>query len=289
MFLETFKKLLDGVQLSTGEKDEINQEIRNIQNVESLVSSWVSPGSSIPFIPNLRTSNIFISSGEIRLGSGTPGQSFSGVRIGYPAFTYSGQDWNIAGINNDVLQVGIRASDGKFIAGGGGVVIDSAGITLSNLSGLIQFLAPSGGNGTRLYGDIDSYMVMQNDHIGGGIRLDQILTNGIGFNVFIKENPSTNNMGKIDISLPINGAVMAFGSAVIINAGTTTAGSNYIVLAPTFSTPPTPANTGYGVAPQIYVSGSKIVFQFEEGGTVRYKYLDLSGTGVTWVHQTTPP
>lgn len=38
-----------------------------------------------------------------------------------------------------------------------------------------------------------------------------------------------------------------------------------------------------------YVIGSKKVFAYDDGGTVRYKYLDMAGTGVTWVHTTTPP
>jgi hypothetical protein len=39
----------------------------------------------------------------------------------------------------------------------------------------------------------------------------------------------------------------------------------------------------------IYVKGDKLIFQFNNAGTVRYKYLDLTGTGVTWVHTTTAP
>jgi len=38
---------------------------------------------------------------------------------------------------------------------------------------------------------------------------------------------------------------------------------------------------------KMYYRGNKIVFVVDDGGTVRYKYLDLSGTGVTWVHTTT--
>jgi len=38
-----------------------------------------------------------------------------------------------------------------------------------------------------------------------------------------------------------------------------------------------------------YMSGSKFVIVYNDGGTVRYKYLDMSGTGVTWVHSTSAP
>lgn len=38
-----------------------------------------------------------------------------------------------------------------------------------------------------------------------------------------------------------------------------------------------------------YMKGSKLIFSYNDAGTVRFKYLDMSGTGVTWVHTTTPP
>src|SRR5690349_24923675 len=51
-----------------------------------------------------------IQAGEFRSGNGAePGFNFSGVRIGYPAFAYDNDTWHFAGVNNDVLQVGINA------------------------------------------------------------------------------------------------------------------------------------------------------------------------------------
>lgn len=52
------------------------------------------------------------------------------------------------------------------------------------------------------------------------------------------------------------------------------------------ATPDTPASSS---EVKMYLKGNKIVFQYNDAGTVRYKYLDLSGTGVTWVHTTTAP
>lgn len=51
----------------------------------------------------------------------------------------------------------------------------------------------------------------------------------------------------------------------------------------------TPSDPSSGAAVQVYLKDDKIIFQFNNAGTVRYKYLDLTGTGVTWVHTTTPP
>ena len=40
---------------------------------------------------------------------------------------------------------------------------------------------------------------------------------------------------------------------------------------------------------KIYVKNNKLIIVWNDGGTVRYKYLDLTGTGVTWTHVTSAP
>ena len=39
----------------------------------------------------------------------------------------------------------------------------------------------------------------------------------------------------------------------------------------------------------VYIKDSYFILRYNDGGTTRYKYLDLSGTGVTWVHSTSEP
>ena len=51
------------------------------------------------------------------------------------------------------------------------------------------------------------------------------------------------------------------------------------------NTPSTPAS-GECV---VYMKGSLYIIAYDDSGTVRYKYLDLSGTGTTWTHTTTAP
>jgi hypothetical protein len=69
--------------------------------------------------------------GEFRAGNSVePGLGFSGVRMGYPAFTYNSELWNLVGVNDDVLQFGLNAADGKAYFAGGTSVIDSDGIHL---------------------------------------------------------------------------------------------------------------------------------------------------------------
>ena len=54
------------------------------------------------------------------------------------------------------------------------------------------------------------------------------------------------------------------------------------------STEPTGA-LGSSAEGLVYFRNKKLIFKYNDGGTVRYKYLDLSGTGVTWVHTTSAP
>lgn len=56
-----------------------------------------------------------------------------------------------------------------------------------------------------------------------------------------------------------------------------------------FQSSQTPASPAASAEAKIYVKGNKLVVQFNDAGTVRYKWLDLTGTGVTWQHSTTAP
>ena len=51
-------------------------------------------------------------------------------------------------------------------------------------------------------------------------------------------------------------------------------------------TPSDPSSSSEG---RIYIKGGKLIVQYNDGGTTRYKSLDLTGTGVTWTHSTTAP
>jgi len=51
----------------------------------------------------------------------------------------------------------------------------------------------------------------------------------------------------------------------------------------------TPANPTADSQMRMYCRANKVIFQWLDGATARYKYLDLTGTGVTWVHTTTAP
>lgn len=50
-----------------------------------------------------------------------------------------------------------------------------------------------------------------------------------------------------------------------------------------------PGSPTSGSQMRVYMKADKFVIQYNDGGTVRYKYLDLTGTGVTWTHTTAAP
>ena len=84
-FADVIEKVARNEALSSQELQTLRNEAAAIEEIKNLVKSWVIPGSSTPFIQNLQATNIFVPSGEIRLGTPAPGQGFSGVRIGEPS------------------------------------------------------------------------------------------------------------------------------------------------------------------------------------------------------------
>src|SRR5574340_944183 len=69
--------------------------------------------------------------GEFRAGNQkNPGDNFSGMRMAYPPLYYSSDYWNLVGVENDVMQFGVNAADGKLYAGGGAIVLQSDGLHL---------------------------------------------------------------------------------------------------------------------------------------------------------------
>lgn len=51
----------------------------------------------------------------------------------------------------------------------------------------------------------------------------------------------------------------------------------------------TPSDPSASDQAKVYIKANKLVIAWNDAGTMRYKYLDLTGTGVTWTATTTPP
>lgn len=115
-----------------------------------------------------------MTAGEFRTGINEPNYGFSGVRMRYPSMTYDGQEWNLVGVNNDVLEFGLSASTGKAYAGAGTVVLDSNGITLE---------AGAGESGVYSIHFVDT------SHVEMGFLSPYLLTDNIGIQLILF-NPS---------------------------------------------------------------------------------------------------
>lgn len=78
-----------------------------------------------------------IRAGEFRVGKGTPGQGFQGMRMAYPPMSYDGTDWHLVGVDSDDMQFGVNALDGTLVAGAGGVKLYRGGLlaTLGSIAG----------------------------------------------------------------------------------------------------------------------------------------------------------
>lgn len=94
--------------------------------------------------------------------------------------------------------------------------------------------------------------------------------------------------------LTIVGAVNIAGASTIVGNTTQTGninltGADIITGFTKYKDTTTPALPTNGVEANVYYKSNKLIFQYNDGGTTRYKYLDLTGTGVTWVHTTIAP
>jgi hypothetical protein len=50
-----------------------------------------------------------------------------------------------------------------------------------------------------------------------------------------------------------------------------------------------PAIGGIGESAHIYCKGDKFIIAYNDAGTIRYKYLTLNSTGVSWQQTVTAP
>ena len=125
-------------------------------NYVATVSGWIIHGDGSAEFNNVtvRGKLGIIDEGDIRLGSGTVGVDFTGIRIYNDGATY-----RVAGINNDVLQAYLD-SDGSLKSGAGNVVLDAEhGLTVYDkycrfLSGEYEGYVWLGDGGAMgLYGD----------------------------------------------------------------------------------------------------------------------------------------
>ena len=281
---DIIRKVAEGQVLSSAEVSFLD----SISRAASLTNSWVTPGTSSPYIPDLIADRIRIPSGELSLGD-DDGSGFSGVRIAYPAFTYDGEEWNLGGFEAGVMQVGLRTSDGKFVFGGGDGWLDQYGLTFVNQEGFVQFLDTSGGGTMLISADAGNAMHFENANgsAGSGFAWSVDTTGHEVMQALLIQATSQQKLlfRMVGPSTGTDhGSTISLSDRFVMAGAGDDGGVTYMSMFPT-TTPDAPSSGEV----QIYFKSDKIVFRYSDGGTLRYKYLDLTGTGVTWVHTTTAP
>lgn len=134
----------------SGVENNLLDRIAELERVVTLLQSASLGDGQVRTLEELTDNMGLLQAGEFRSGNGVePDSGFSGVRIGYPAFSYGGVDYNIVGVNNDALMFALRASDGAALFAGGNARLDADAMTLTGLLYAIQHTAVNSGN-TRL-------------------------------------------------------------------------------------------------------------------------------------------
>lgn len=217
------------------------------------------------------------SNGGIYQGTGTVSSPTTGLKI-----WNDGGTGRIAGYNGGVAQW-YADTDGTLRAGGGRIVMDANGLYLragsggAFGSGRHIIWETSGGTDLLKMGLLDDLSAGEIDSVGGPFTIKGVSTIKLEPDEHIHLNPATYT--KVTGDIRADGGLV-LGSQVVDPA------ANTIALIETSSTPGAPSA---GTQANVYVKGDKFIIQFNDAGTTRYKYLDLTGTGVAWVHTTTAP
>ena len=204
---------------------------------------------------------------------------------------FSGSSFGIGAV---VAGLGVEFAAGNAIAGS----ISAAGAWT---------LGPSGGSGQYNVSHFCMLVKGQSPGSSAGLALDYTgavsrllsigTTNGAatGFDFFTQSLNGSITVGVGAISAagawtfgPTTGlnTYSNFYTPVIMRHTSGQSDSAVITFTEKDTTPGTP---GSGTEMRVYMKADNFVIQYNDGGTVRYKYLGLTGTGVTWTHSTSAP
>jgi len=241
-----------------------------------------------------------VQAGEFRVGNRLiPGDGFSGVRIGYPGFSYGGAIYNIAGVDGDTLMVGIRSSDGTLVAAAGDVRLDISGLTIAaNIFGIF-FESTGASTDFGRIGLLNDDLFFQNRTPGGEIRFYGAPLAGADsdFGVLsFGEDPAKGSRPQLD-NTPIGaGAKITMGNQVELHAQGDDTGETFLLLRGSSDSPSTsdPTMSSANKNIRMYYRTGKIVFQVWSTGSGTdedlYFYADLdAGLSSDWILSTDVP
>ena len=165
-----------------------------------------------------------------------------------------GQNWNTVNTICGTVGIGTTAPYGKLTVQGGTPDVGDL-FNVNNANGyLIGRIYPDGGN-NGVFHVLDST---------GNVKIQLY---SIGYSYFMG--------GNVGIGVTAPDTLLHLGGA---NA--------FLTIAETGNTPTVPATQDKA---RIYVKGDKLIIQFKDGANTRYKWLPLTGTGVSWQQSTIAP
>lgn len=226
--------------------------------------------------------------GGIYQGTGTFAAPTTGLKVWTDFATGTGR---IGGYNSGTLQW-YAGTDGKLYAGGGNVLLDTAGIQMA--------YAASGAHLKVVNGSatiFDLYSTTESSQANTFLKFYPISDSPGGNLVIAAHNAAGVEQGRMQFSndggINLSGSgTVVFNKLVSVNNTLEITNNNLlsvngsVLLVEQASAPSSPTS---GTQARLYMKGDKLIIQYNDGGTTRYKYLDLTGTGVTWVHTTTAP
>jgi hypothetical protein len=239
------------------------------------------------------------SGGEIRQGTGVLGSNYTGLRVWRDSWV-----GRIGGYNADTLQW-YAGTDGKLYAGGGNVSLDSDGINI-NAGSTLRFVSTSLRGVIEAGNPVDSSI---SNYPGLTIK-----SNGsaVAETVNLLAKASSNRRAEVSADASSNSTISLYaypGSAATASLLQLSTSSFSVAVGSTQSTlaipvsgtvqltgnllldelSSTPDAPGEGYQARMYLKSDKLIIQYKDGINTRYKYLDLTGTGITWTHTTTAP
>lgn len=269
-FSELLQKMLDGNELSPLEKREMVEEAKRQEQTTALLNSILRPGTKIIVADGLVSNDAEINRALIQ------NAEITDATIDNATIT-----------NVDIDNAEIVSAT----AGAGDVEIDSTGIWMKNAAsaqGSSAFgIETSTGQRNKIYmiADAGNFLWLINAVAGAGIRLSIVNTGLESRELVFREDSVTNNRMQLHLEEGAQGGKVTVGQYMGLHAKGASGGWSSLQLDGSSNNTPT-ADAFSG---NVYIRNSKLVFQWMDGATTRYKYLDLTGTGVTWVHTTTPP
>lgn len=275
-FTDLITKLASGQPLSENDKFELTQQARRLDDAAALLYELIRPGTKLLRIDGLETNDAVIANAVITDATITDATITTA--------TITDATITTATITDAVIT---SATIDSTTTGGGDVSMDDDGIWVKNQMAAFGFEDTSNQRfNLYVYSSSDDDLGLINHVTGKGIVQTIKLASGAQPSAYFKQDADQDNRTQFHLEPGTQGTKISLDDFLALFSKGSAGGSTHIYLDGFGNiTPPSPN----GTSAHVYVKGSRLIFQYLDGATIRYKYLDLAGTGVTWVHTTTAP